>query len=122
MPQEVAPALDAMPPPPPPPDHSASHLFAMQQVEKVESPVNTLQSLQPVTTALRRIDAIEEGLGSTTVDHTFSKRVHDMETCAADHASFAELVLQRIHTIEQRSRTSSTSHAKAEVVISLFSV
>ena len=61
------------------------------------------------------IDAIEERLGSTTVDPTFSKRVHDMETRVAEHASFAELVLQRINTIDQRSLTSSTSHTKGEV-------
>ena len=36
MPQEVARALDALPPPPPPPDPSASYLFAVQQVQKVE--------------------------------------------------------------------------------------
>ena len=53
MSQEVARAVDAMPPPPPPPDRYASHLFVMKQVEKVESRVNTLESLEPVTTALR---------------------------------------------------------------------
>ena len=103
MSKEVARAVDAMPPPPPPPDHSASHSFVMQQVEKVESRVSTLESLEPVTTALRRIDAIEECLGSRTVDPTFSKRVHDMETRVAEHVSFAELVLQRFNTIDPRS-------------------
>ena len=86
-----------------PPDRSASHLFVMQQVEKVESRVNTRESLEPVTTALGRIDSIEEHLGSTTVDPTFSELVHDMETRAAGQASLAELVWQRINEIEQRS-------------------
>ena len=115
MSQEVARAVDAMLPPPPPPDPSASHLFVMQQVEKVESRVNTLESLEPVTTALRRIDAIEERFGSRAIDPTFSKRVHEMETRVAEHASFAKLVLQGIKNIDQRSLTSSTSHTKPEV-------
>ena len=115
MSQEPARPVDAMPPPPPPPDCSASHLFVMQQVEKVESRVNTLESFEPVTTALRRIDAIEERIGSTIVDPTFSKPVHDVATRVAEHASLSELVLQRNNTIDQRSLTSSTSHTKAEV-------
>ena len=68
-----------------------------------------------MTTALRRRNPIEELLGSTTVDPTFSKRVHDMETRVAEHASFAELVLQRSNTIDQRFLTPSTTHTKAEV-------
>ena len=59
MSQEVARAVDAMPSPAAPPDRSASHLFVMRQVEKVESRVDTIESLEPLTTALRRIDAIE---------------------------------------------------------------
>ena len=80
----------------PPPDRSASHLFVMQQVGKGESRISALDSLEPVTTALRGIDAIEGRLESTTFDPTFSARVHDMEMRAAEQASFAELVLQRL--------------------------
>ena len=93
----------------------ASHLLVVQQMQQVESHVNMLESLEPVTTALRRIDAIEERVGSTTVDPTFSKRVHDRETRAVEQASFVELVLQRIDTMEQCPRTHSTSHTKVEV-------
>ena len=84
--QEVAEAVDAMPPPSPAADRSASDLFVMQQVEDVESHVNAHESLEPVTTAFRRTDTIEERLGSTKIDPTFSKRVHDMEMRAAEQA------------------------------------
>ena len=64
MSQEVARAVDAMPPPPPPPDRSASHLLVMQQVEKVESRVNTLESLEPVTTAYTSLPRYCQDRGS----------------------------------------------------------